>query len=190
MPLDYTSTTSATTSTWVVWNGIYTSNATSTSVETLSTGSAGTTTSVVWGAWNRTYVTSMTGSYQGNIIRGPAEAPQLRPGRVEAAEGERQRARERAQLLLREALNPKQREQFSKEGFFDLESIRPDGERRIYRIRRGRSRNVQQITPEGRILKTLCAHPILAVPDEDTMLAQKLWLETQEDAFLRLANHS
>lgn len=170
------SAVTSTTSTWTIWNGLYTANSTPITTTT-ATG-----TSATWVHWNHLYGTSS------RIIQPVGQ--QFRPGRFEAAEGEKLRARERAKLLLQEALSPKQREQYAQDGFFDLESIRPDGERRIYRIRRGRSRNVQQVSAEGRVLKTLCAHPVDNVPDEDTMVAQKLWLETREDDFLRLANHS
>jgi hypothetical protein len=40
------------------------------------------------------------------------------------------------------------------------------------------------------MIKRLCSHLIELVPDADTMLAQKLHLECNEDAFLRIANHS
>ena len=39
-------------------------------------------------------------------------------------------------------------------------------------------------------IKTLCAHPTVRVPDADNMLAQKLYLESNEEEFLRIANHS
>lgn len=186
---DYTAT-SATTSTWTLWNGIYTSNSgTATITSTIPSGTSTTNvTDLIWTGWNTTY-TTYTG---GGVIRSstPPPTPMFRPGRVEYVEGERARAKGRAEVLLREALNPKQREQLKVHGFFDLEAVRPSGDRRIYRIRRGRSRNVQQITPDGQVLKTLCAHPVVDCPDADTMLAQKLWLETKEDEFLRLANHS
>ena len=38
------------------------------------------------------------------------------------------------------------------------------------------------------IRRRLCCHPELAVPDGDTMLAQKLTIEAAEPTFLALAN--
>lgn len=60
-----------------------------------------------------------------------------------------------------------------------------------YRIDRGRSQNVRLVEETtGKVVRTYCAHPVEAVPDPDTMLAQKLMLETDEAAFLRIANAS
>jgi hypothetical protein len=98
------------------------------------------------------------------------------------------KARERAEKLLRESLAPNQREQLAQKGYFELSTIAPTGERRIYRIRRGRSANIDRVDESGRVLHRLCAHPIELVPDADTMLAQKLWLENCEPEFLAMAN--
>jgi len=105
-------------------------------------------------------------------------------------EGERKKARERAELLLQESLSAVEREELAAKGFFHVETVSPNGERRRYRILRGRSGNVKQVDSNGKILKTLCCHPREAVPDADTMLAQKLWLQTREEDFLRIANHT
>jgi hypothetical protein len=105
-------------------------------------------------------------------------------------EGERAQARERAEELLRECLAPDQAEELSRAGHFHVDTISPNGERRRYRIERGRARNVKQVDAGGRVVKTLCAHPIAQLPDADTMLAQKLMLEASEEEFLRIANHS
>lgn len=105
-------------------------------------------------------------------------------------EGERKMARERAAQLLQEALSERQRLEMAEKGFFSLTvHDSKTKEQRHYRIRKGRSGNVEQIDANGNRLKGFCIHPIMACPDEDTMLAQKLMLETQEDEFLRVANH-
>jgi hypothetical protein len=106
-----------------------------------------------------------------------------------AAEGERKLARERAEMLLMENLMPAQREELKQNGYFTLRRIDEKGTR-FYRIHRGRSRNVEQVTEEGRRIMTLCAHPHENVPDADTMLAQKLMLMANEQEFLRVANRS
>lgn len=108
-----------------------------------------------------------------------------------AEESERRAARLRARLLLRENLTEAQKAELADKCYFTLQIIDSEtGERRNYRIHQGRSRNVEQVDDNGRRIRTLCAHPAIDCPDEDTMLAQKLWLETREKEFLRVANHS
>jgi hypothetical protein len=107
------------------------------------------------------------------------------------AEGEKARARERAQVLLREHLSDAQKAELADKRFFSLSTIdSKTGEERLYRIHQGRSGNVEQVDATGKRLRRFCIHPHIECPDEDTMLAQKFWLETQEDRFLQVANHS
>jgi hypothetical protein len=131
------------------------------------------TNQVVWNAWNRVIFT------QANPVQ--------RRSRIEQVSS---LADKRAEKLLEEQLSAAQREELAAQGFFTLRTIAPTGEGRIYRIRRGRSRNVEQVDGTGRVIKTLCAHPQAMVPDADTMLAQKLMLEFGEEEFLLIANHS
>lgn len=180
---------------WTSWNQEYTTasltgNDATTTIVSSATGS----TIIVdpWPAWNRTYtITSPWTNNAANFAaRRVPDSPEALAARVRA-EGERALARERAQRMLRENLSPEQREELAANGHFTLAVLdRDSGERRLYRIRKGRSRNVQRVDDSGRVLKTLCAHPAIACPDEDTMLAQKLWLQNQEQEFLRIANHS
>ena len=72
--------------------------------------------------------------------------------------------------------------------YFDLEVTGRDGAVKRYRIHKGRSGNVELLAPDGTPLRRYCAHPDLYVPDEDTMLSQKLVLESDEERFLRTAN--
>ena len=99
-------------------------------------------------------------------------------------------AKAKAEKLLRENLSPAQLSELVKDNQFTLRTHQPDGSQRIYRIARGRSRNIHEVNEAGVRLRTLCAHPAEAVPDADTMLAQKLWLEADEEAFRRIANFS
>jgi len=209
--LDEGSTTGAagsSASTWIVWNQPYSHGATTSAVSTRVVGNVVTTTVTTadpWPTWNAQYlITSGSGG-------GAASAAQVTPIRQytpeEVAaqeqrriadrerrvryEGERALARQRAQRLLGECLSPAQREELAARGYFTIETLdSASGERRRYRINRGRSRNVQRVDDTGRVLRPLCAHPAIDCPDEDTMLAQKLWLETRESDFLRVANHS
>ncbi len=103
--------------------------------------------------------------------------------RAEAKKVERKLANERAEALLRGTLSAKQLKELERRGYFHVVV-----EARRFRITRGRSHNVKEVDARGRILRTLCAHPTEQVPDADTMLAQKLWLETRPAAFFQLAN--
>jgi hypothetical protein len=119
------------------------------------------------------------------------QARQAEQTRAQAVvQAERGLAEKRAEKLLQETLSAKQREELATKGFFTLETIAASGERRIYRIKRGRSANVEQVDVNGNRIKRLCIHPVAPVPDADTMVAQKLMLETGEEEFLRIANHS
>lgn len=181
---------------WQVWNETFvTTNAMAgnltlpsiTSANTTLRGEISTTNNIIWTNWNATYT---VGAVSGSLIQ-PVQGSEEMRQRVVVAEAERAKARDRAARLLREVLSPEQAEELTREGRFHLDVLSKDGSRRRYRINRGRSRNVQQVEPgSGRVIKTLCAHPVAAVPDEDTMLAQKLMLETAEDDFLRMANVS
>jgi hypothetical protein len=96
---------------------------------------------------------------------------------------EEQEAKERAEALLVRHLNEQQREDLRTKNHFFVE-VR--GEK--YKISRGRSGNVQQIDKDGQAIRQFCIHPREYVPDADTMLAQKLFLETDPDGFHRIAN--
>jgi hypothetical protein len=96
---------------------------------------------------------------------------------------EENEAKERAERLLRSALSTKQLGELDRRGYFHVVV----GERR-FRITRGRSHNIKEVDARGRILRSLCAHPVDQVPDPDTMLAQKLWLESKPEEFFKIAN--
>lgn len=108
------------------------------------------------------------------------------------AEAERAKARERAEKLLHENLDDKQKAELAAKGYFELDVHSSNGQVRRYRIHRKWSGNIQQVDPtNGQRLKTLCIHPREQTPVEDSMLAQKLMLEGgMEDELLRIANHS
>lgn len=91
---------------------------------------------------------------------------------------------EKADKLLDSVLNDAQREHLSRHDWFLLKGKNGT----IYRIRRGRSANVDVLNKEGAVIARLCAHPAMAVPDGDTMVAQKLMLESEPEEFLRIAN--
>ena len=94
-------------------------------------------------------------------------------------------ARRKAKILLLEHLDMEQFKDFQKEGFFFVKS--PSG--RLYRIREGRSINIDLMKDNSRseVEKRLCGHPEIMCPNEDTMLAQKIYLEKLENNFLGIA---
>lgn len=95
----------------------------------------------------------------------------------------------RADRLLHESLSPKQREELALKGYFEVTVHSKDGDLRTYRIRRGYAGNVTQVI-EGRPVRSFCIHPKENIPYADVMLAQKLYLESMEDAFVRIANQT
>ena len=94
---------------------------------------------------------------------------------------------EKARELLREVLTDEQDEQLEKKGYFELVSVN-SGNR--YRINKGRSRNVELLDSDGKSIKRLCFHPEALVHNYDTMVAQKLMLENDEEEVKKVANYS
>lgn len=189
--------TSAGDSTWYSWStdaelGTITSSGSSATWRTwvdsgLSTASSGSNT--VWISWCGSDTSDQwTGLYQPHKLT----VEQQEQRRLQREEAERQRkeharkkaeANEKALALLCGMLTQEQREQLNTMSAFEVET-----ERAKYRIKRGRFGNVEELDADGRIIARYCIHPRQSVPDADTMLAQKLMLETDEAAFLRMAN--
>ncbi|HXD39246.1 MAG TPA: hypothetical protein VN649_01700 [Ramlibacter sp.] len=93
-----------------------------------------------------------------------------------------QAALARSRVLLERALTPEQRRDLFARGYFYVK-----GRRFNYRIREGHSGNVDALDSRGCVIDRFCAHPLGRVPVYDVMLAQKLWIETDEAMFLRKA---
>ena len=93
-----------------------------------------------------------------------------------------QSATYKAMALLERALTREQRSDLFARGYFFVE-----GKRFTYRIRVGRSANVDALDSSGSVIRRLCAHPLGRLPVYDVLLAQKLWIETDEDMFLKKA---
>lgn len=93
-----------------------------------------------------------------------------------------QAAQAKAWALLKRALTPQQlRDLLANRCFY----VR--GKMFTYRIREGHSGNVDALDPRGYVVSRFCAHPLGRVPVYDMMLAQKLWIETDEIMFLEEA---
>jgi hypothetical protein len=110
-----------------------------------------------------------------NVLEPVRETPAQKEERAVAAK--------RAEALLRSVLSPKQLKELDRRGYFHVTVAK-----RRFRITRGRSHNIKEVDSRSRILRTLCAHPREQVPDADTMLAQKLWLESKPEDFFKIAN--
>lgn len=93
-----------------------------------------------------------------------------------------QAAEAKARKLLERALTLEQRCDLLSRSYFYVQ-----GRRFTYRIREGHSGNVDALDSDGRVISRFCAHPLGRVPVSDVMLAQKLWIETDENMFLRKA---
>jgi hypothetical protein len=101
-----------------------------------------------------------------------------------------QLARAKAELLLVQHLSPKQREDLLAKDCFYIEIPHENGKVERYRIDRGSHGNVKQLDDAGRILRSFCVQPP-DCPDGDSMLAQKLYLESSEETrrtFWEIAN--
>jgi hypothetical protein len=88
----------------------------------------------------------------------------------------------KARVLLERSLTPEQRRDLFARGYFYVK-----GKRFTYRIREGHSGNVDALDTRGRLVSRFCALPLGRVPVYDVMLAQKLWIETDENMFLKKA---
>lgn len=174
-----TSATSA--QTWTTWNS------------TIDTGTGGTVDSI-WYFW----VDGTGRVVQSSAPQAEYVAPPRTPEQI-AADEERRVARqhearereaahvmasEKAQRLLASCLTQEQQRDLKREGSFSLKIGN-----KHYRIRQGYAGNVE-LLEDGRVVMKYCIHPREHVPDEDTMLAQKLLLEADEGEFLRVANAS
>lgn len=95
------------------------------------------------------------------------------------------KAQERGVQLLRQNLAPAQREQYEKYGYFDVIGGKTG---RRYRIRHGRSMNIEQLDKNGRRVCGWCFFPQGGLVAGDVMLAQKMALELFEPDALRIAN--
>jgi hypothetical protein len=97
----------------------------------------------------------------------------------------RSEAHERGMRLLRENLTPSQRQQYDRYGYFEVVGGK-SGKR--YRIRHGRSMNIDQLDRNGRRVCGWCFFPEGNLVTGDVLLAQKTALELYELEALKIAN--
>ena len=94
----------------------------------------------------------------------------------------RQVATERAEALLTSHLTDAQRAELAAHNYFTVQGS-AGGEYRISSL------GVRRVD-RGKEVEHLCCHPDQAYPAGDRMLAQKLWLETDEPTFRQTANRT
>lgn len=173
-----------------------------------TTTSVSTPTATTWYKWTTTPDWSTTsdnddtwvywttsGNTTGGIVSYTPPAPTPEQEQQWAAEHERVRvaaeeqaklraqARDRAKALLATMLSDAQRDQLAKHKHFDIVSQK--GNR--YRIHEGSHGNVKLLDDTGKVTGRYCGQPN-NVPIEDSMLAQKLQLEYDEDEYVRRSN--
>ena len=199
--LDYTYTGDS--SIWTSWVSDQTITLHYSNAHTNATGTA------TWAGWvtnqdartaarMRVHAYDMVQTRQGMRQQPAPETPEQRVERLAQEELRRQQyaleaavARERraaaigrADKLLESVLSSVQRSQLEKNDWF---LVRGESGQ-VYRIRKGRAANVDLIDPKtGKVIDVLCAYPRMDVPDGDCMVAQKLMLECDEEAFRKIA---
>jgi hypothetical protein len=93
-------------------------------------------------------------------------------------------AERRALDLLKENLSPAQREQYLAFTYFDVVGGSTGAH---YRIRSGRTLNVEQLDEVGKCVRLLCFVPREHLPLPEVMLTQKVALELFEEDAIRIA---
>lgn len=152
------------------------------------TGATTTNIDIIWCDWNGIYIPTPN-QVQSNQNPLPTNADmETRLWReMTELKQKKELARKAAKDLLTANLTPAQVKELETHKFFTVHSRT---HQRTYRVRQGRAGNVLMIDGGGRIIEQICIHPTIDCPDEDTMLAQKLMLETDEDYFLKTANRT
>lgn len=196
-----TTTTASTYETWNAWIGetntavtAYTASTASNNIIWRSWVDAGA--ADTWDQWTTVeYVTGDNYNAKPYVDNRTAEQKAADDARIAAeradiarkakeAEDARKAAILRARELLHSMLDVKQREQLQTSRFFEVIS---KNSRRTYRIHQGTHGNVKLLDDKGNEITSYCAQPDF-VPTEDSMLAQKLMIEHEEEAFLKVAN--
>jgi hypothetical protein len=93
----------------------------------------------------------------------------------------------RAYTLLKRWLSPEQIAQLERHGYFE---VRGSHSGTCYRVHRERNMNIDQLDGEGSRVAVWCFGPMGNLPLGDNLLAQKIALETDEQAALAVANRS
>lgn len=177
---DTTTVNYSTNGVWQVWcDGIASTSATS---------------SGVWVVWNAEYKVNGSVVHQYQQHQAQPETEEQKQARLRREEEARlaEEARKKAEAeskrkaeeLLVSQLNPVQRKQLK-----EMDAFMVELQMKRYKIRRGQ--RVLELDKDNKPVAQYCIHPSdYQIPSADVMLAQKLLLEHDEDAFLRIANRS
>ena len=181
---------------WHSWNQDYRTGTCGTNTATAAIQpwtTTGINSSTVWSSWNRGFVNTPARVYGFPAVHreltdeekaARAAEEEVRRIEYEARQVEQTAANANAKKLLLSILNEDQKRDWAAHGHFYLHV-----EDRKYRIKRGRSGNVELVDPQtNEPLERFCAHPSQAVPDEDTAVAQMMYLLYDERRFIGLAN--
>jgi hypothetical protein len=144
------------------------------------------TNSGVWTNWNLTYIYGPSGTQFNYTPISIAEVKAERQAEVAAWLKAEEEALARAERLLLSCLDEIQRDRFQKERVFEVIGR----SRRRYLVEYGWAGNVKILDETGKAVTKLCIHPVRPVPVPDNLLAQKLMIETDEEQFLKTANHT
>lgn len=182
-----------------------TQTGTAATLYSVATTSTTATTNLYWNVWEeaRAAQQAMVESDQARYRRATrdhydqeyARVQQLIAGHQSVADERRSRQRahmrgeahRRAAELLLEHLSPAQRKTFVDNKWF----IVVGASDARYRIRDNNGSvvaNIDVLDSEDTITARLCGHAQLGIPHADQLLAQKMMLECDEEAFLRVAN--
>lgn len=158
----------------------------------------------VWNEWATGTASSfkiVTAPYPYDPYKNETDEERVVRLEKQAADAELRRRRERrrrirsdvavirAQRLLHSVLSDEQLAEFERTKAFTLTVIDSrTGAERHFRINEGKAGNVTEIDEEGRAMAKYCAHLYGPEPMEDTLVAQKLMLETDIASFERIAN--
>jgi hypothetical protein len=107
-------------------------------------------------------------------------------GRYQVCAGGRE-AEKKGLALLKRWLSPAQLSQYESDGYFEVTGC-DTGKR--YRVRRDRQMNIDELDGHGARVAVWCFGPEGHLPVGDVMLAQKVALETDEQAALAVANRN
>lgn len=131
-----------------------------------------------------TYTPTQVVYYGDYVVHETEEQRIARVAAFEAGDRKRKAAEEKAEELLLMCLSDEQKEMYLKYGYLEINT-----DKAKYRIKKGWAKNVEKIGHDGKTELKYCIHPSdCTVPIPDSMLAQKLMLEYNEQEFLRLAN--
>lgn len=175
-----------TTAAWTNWNsGQDTGTSTSATVwNQWTTGGTTDNTGSIWYYWVGGGENPTISSASVNYPEPTAEEREATRLANEERERQQKEAETRAEKILNENLDEDQRKVYAERKVVPITTAKG----RKYLIKKGRAGNVYRLDEHGREVERFCIHPDEAVPDQDTMLAQILWLRWCEEEFLRVAN--